>query len=484
MTEGGRAAKGGLPWRPSRVPGQWDPAETVARVALAKRDVLLRVYQRRLRREDLEDCYSQATLELVARARRGGAFASAKHVSNALEQKFASRVNDRHRAMSGRSATETALAGAVSLDGDEPFSNAVADRSAEVADRVAAKEELERLREVADELTSDQRLVLACQIGLGMDCVQFCRRYGWSAEKYRKVAQRARAKLRQLTDEYEAGGRCHRLEGDILAYASGVASASQAARAGHHLSNCKSCAHDFKELRRAAERIVALLPPPLAAGPLAKVAAAAGALRHIWPWAGRATSHPDAGVLPAAGSAGAAVGAGGSTLGIGALKAGFAAACLAGAAGGYAVCTQAGLIPGAKHSPSAHHLRARMARTHASSRIAQAAGTAFAARERHGLLVDSPAARRSSHPGLNRPGQAPGGHKRSDMRSTTDAARREFGFEGSRSAPSQLPAHSAVGSRARTASTRAVVAHGRSGSGGGTSSRRTSRAAAREFGIG
>lgn len=52
-----------------------DPAEAVALVACAKREVLLRVHRYRLRREDLEDCYSQATLELVVLARSGRRFA-------------------------------------------------------------------------------------------------------------------------------------------------------------------------------------------------------------------------------------------------------------------------------------------------------------------------------------------------------------------------------------------------------------------------
>jgi hypothetical protein len=311
-----------------------------------------------------------------------------------------------------------------------------------------------------------------------MDSAEFCRRYGWSSEKYRKVAQRARAKLRLLTEEYEAGGRCRRLEGDLLAYASGVASGAQAARARSHLSNCRSCAHSFHELGRAAKRIAALLPPPVAVGgPLAKLLAPAGALRHFWPWAGRATSHSGAGVLPAAGSAGAAVGAGGSTLGLGALKAGFAAVCLAGAAGGYTVCTQAGLLPGARHAPSAHHLRARTARTHTSSGIAQAAST-LAARER----ASASAAGRSTHPGVKRPGQASVARKRGD-RSTAVAARREFGFEGA-GAPGHVPVRSGIGSTARAAGSRRVVEHRRSGPAEGASSRRTSRAAAREFGVG
>jgi hypothetical protein len=60
-----------------------DPAEAVARVAAARRSRLLRVYRRRLRPEDLEDCYSQATLELLARARKTP-FASAAHIENAV----------------------------------------------------------------------------------------------------------------------------------------------------------------------------------------------------------------------------------------------------------------------------------------------------------------------------------------------------------------------------------------------------------------
>ncbi len=59
------------------------------------------------------------------------------------------------------------------------------------------REELRRVRALAWSLTSDQRLVLAAQIGQ-IECSEFCLRYGWSAEKYRKVAQRARARLRAL----------------------------------------------------------------------------------------------------------------------------------------------------------------------------------------------------------------------------------------------------------------------------------------------
>ena len=92
-----------------------DPVEAVARVADSRRERLLRIHRRRLRWEDLEDCYSQATLELVARAQRDP-FASSEHIKNALEQKFSSRIDDRRRAIGGRSPIEAAIATALAVD--------------------------------------------------------------------------------------------------------------------------------------------------------------------------------------------------------------------------------------------------------------------------------------------------------------------------------------------------------------------------------
>jgi hypothetical protein len=65
-----------------------DLAEEVAIVACAKRDLLLRVHRHRLRREDLEDCDSQAILELVAHARGDGVFADRGHIAHAIAQDY------------------------------------------------------------------------------------------------------------------------------------------------------------------------------------------------------------------------------------------------------------------------------------------------------------------------------------------------------------------------------------------------------------
>jgi hypothetical protein len=174
-----------------------DPAEEVALVARAKRDLLLRVHRHRLRPEDLEDCYSQATFELLAKARRGARFQSRLHVANTLEQRFLSRIHDRRRALSGRSPMQAALETAVPLDCVEPRQIDVIDVRMGLESLVFLREDLRRVPALARELTADQQLVLASQIGLQMGASEFCRLHRWTPEKYRKVAQRARARLRR-----------------------------------------------------------------------------------------------------------------------------------------------------------------------------------------------------------------------------------------------------------------------------------------------
>jgi len=158
--------------------------------------LLLRVHRHRLRREDLEDCYGQATLELVILARGGRAFVSRAHIANALEQRFLARVQDRRRAVSGRSPMVAAMEAAVPLGGENQTLD-LPDSRFEPERTVLARDELSRIRECLDELSEDQRLVLRWQALQG-DCEGFCRIHAWSPEKYRKVAQRARLRLREL----------------------------------------------------------------------------------------------------------------------------------------------------------------------------------------------------------------------------------------------------------------------------------------------
>jgi DNA-directed RNA polymerase specialized sigma24 family protein len=184
--------------------GRADPAEQVALVASAKRAVLLRAHSHRLRKEDLEDCYSQATVELLAWVGAGRRFSGRAHLANVLEQRFISRVHDRRRALSGRSPLQAALEGALALESEVGEGVEVRDRRADVHALLASRLELEEVLKAARRLSPDQRLVVACQIALQMERLEFCERFGWSFEKYRKVAQRARARLRTLVDAADA----------------------------------------------------------------------------------------------------------------------------------------------------------------------------------------------------------------------------------------------------------------------------------------
>jgi hypothetical protein len=174
-----------------------DDADAVAAVACERRELLLRAHRFRLRREDLEDCYSQATLELVARAQGGGAFSSREHVANAIELRFLSRVRDRRRALSGRSPAQAALEQASPLHPALACGVDVVDDRACVETLVLARERLHEIQRLARELSADQRLALASQLA-GVGCREFCAVTGWSHEKYRKVGQRARLRLREL----------------------------------------------------------------------------------------------------------------------------------------------------------------------------------------------------------------------------------------------------------------------------------------------
>jgi DNA-directed RNA polymerase specialized sigma24 family protein len=180
-------------------------AEQVALVAQAKRESLLRRNRHRLRLEDLEECLSQATLELLASARAGGRFASSFHLANVLEQRFRSRVADRRRALAGRSPMQAAMEDAVVLGDPKHGEVEVADSRLGVEELVMLRLRLGRLPEIANQLSPEQRLVIACQVGLDMERAEFCRRFGWSPEKYRRMARCARAALRVCVEKQGQG---------------------------------------------------------------------------------------------------------------------------------------------------------------------------------------------------------------------------------------------------------------------------------------
>lgn len=175
------------------------PDEHLVRVLARRRAVLLGSYWFALGREDLEDALAQATLEVLLAARRRWLL-DERHLANVLEQKFRCRIIDRRRALQGRSPMERALATSVRLRPGGAWPAAVVDLVDERSDveaRVVAIDELWRIARAARRcLSPDQRAVIAHQAGGGR-AGEFTDRHVWSAEKYRKVGQRGRARLRR-----------------------------------------------------------------------------------------------------------------------------------------------------------------------------------------------------------------------------------------------------------------------------------------------
>jgi DNA-directed RNA polymerase specialized sigma24 family protein len=170
-------------------------------VAGARRQQLLRTYRHWLRREDLEDCFSQSTFELVRRAHAGDTWRSTSQLASHLDQRFLSRVQDHLRAVNGRSFQQTTLEGSLRMGGGLRDAQRRPAVQGGVEEQVMLRAQLRELPRLAGALSADQRLVLVSQVALQMPCAEFCATHGWSREKYRKVAQRARAKLRRLSEE-------------------------------------------------------------------------------------------------------------------------------------------------------------------------------------------------------------------------------------------------------------------------------------------
>ena len=135
---------------------------------------LLRAHRHRLRVQDLEDCLSQATLELVAQARAGARWA--EHGPRGACARAALRLA---RARSpprgvgpqpdaGRAGEALALGAGEGLGARCPTS-APGPRSS-----CCCGMELRRLPRLARGLSPDQQLVLASQVSLQMECAEFC----------------------------------------------------------------------------------------------------------------------------------------------------------------------------------------------------------------------------------------------------------------------------------------------------------------------
>jgi len=172
-----------------------DQVDLIAIAAATNWTRLLRIHRHRLPAAELEDCLSQALLELLTAAEQGRTrFADRAAALAAFDRRLQSRITDRHRAINGRSPIAAALRQARTLDLiTDTTPTAVGDPLQRTLDR----EMLAQLTRAVAELTPDQRLALLAELH-GERPGEFCARHNWSAAKYRKTLQRARTRLRLL----------------------------------------------------------------------------------------------------------------------------------------------------------------------------------------------------------------------------------------------------------------------------------------------
>ena len=172
-----------------------DQVDLIAITAAANWTRLLRIHHHRLPAADLEDCLSQALLELLTAAEQGRTwFANGAAALTAIEIRFQSRIADRHRAINGRSPIATALRQARPLD---LITDTTAGTAGDPLQHTLDRETLAQIKRAVGELTPDQRLALLAELH-GERPGEFCARHNWSVAKYRKTLQRARNRLRLL----------------------------------------------------------------------------------------------------------------------------------------------------------------------------------------------------------------------------------------------------------------------------------------------
>jgi len=83
---------------------------------------------------------------------------------------------------------------AIQVDGDD--AHELVDPVTDLDTQVLEREHIDAIASRTDELSASERLVIGTQLGLPLDAASVCSAAGWSREKYRKTAQRARDRLR------------------------------------------------------------------------------------------------------------------------------------------------------------------------------------------------------------------------------------------------------------------------------------------------
>lgn len=201
------------------------------------------------------------------------------------------------------------------------------------------------------ELTERQAVIFKLHRGEGQKRKAVARQLGITEAEVLKDLYAATHRIAQFTVVLEAGRACGKRAAAIEAYVAGRATPDEVRRAKAHLAACQPCLLAYRRaVPRVANKVAALIPMPLLVS--GDLPARVLAFLHGRPTGGRLDGLRDAAlsvfVRQPTNAEALTAGAGGAGLAVGAKLA--TGACIAVvAAGGTAVCSTLGVLPGELH---------------------------------------------------------------------------------------------------------------------------------------
>jgi RNA polymerase sigma factor (sigma-70 family) len=129
-------------------------------------------------------------------------------------------------------------------------------------ERLEARLEDARIREIVAELPERQQVVIKLRFFFGRSPREIQRYLGVSERIYRRELERATRQIAARYQQVRQGTFCEERRSLILAYVTGIAGPNRAISARQHLNSCPACASWATEVRRAAARAASAVPCP------------------------------------------------------------------------------------------------------------------------------------------------------------------------------------------------------------------------------
>jgi RNA polymerase sigma factor (sigma-70 family) len=150
----------------------------------------------------------------------------------------------------------------VSLD-NEDLGIEPADPQRDIDERLAARYDDARVREIVAKLPERQQIVIKLRFFFNRTPQEIQHYMGITERVYRRELERASRTLAERFELVRDGTFCESQRSLMLAYVTGVAGPTRMAAARRHLDSCPSCTSWVLEMRSLTRRAGAAVPPPI-----------------------------------------------------------------------------------------------------------------------------------------------------------------------------------------------------------------------------